>query len=88
MEELGYNLDYLATHPVIFGLSFERRLKPRSDVLKILNEKKLNKRKSGLYSVLCLRESEFVNDYILPYKDEIPADVLDSYLKIVGGRSL
>jgi mTERF domain-containing protein, mitochondrial len=83
INELGFEPDFLATLPVILDLSFEKRVKPRSEVLKVLNRMKLNKRKRGLYSVLCMPESNFVNDYLLTYKDAMP-DVYNSYFKLVG----
>lgn len=81
MRELGYGPDYLASRPRLFTLSLEKRVKLRNEVLKILNAKKLNKRKASLYSVLCLSELKFVEGYLLPYKDEIP-DIYESYTRI------
>ncbi|CAI9106530.1 OLC1v1005712C1 [Oldenlandia corymbosa var. corymbosa] len=71
--------DYLASHPVFLTLSFEKRVKPRNEVLKILNEKKLNKNKVGLFTVVILPESKFLKYYILPYKDMLP-DLYNTYL--------
>ncbi|CAI9106522.1 OLC1v1005704C1 [Oldenlandia corymbosa var. corymbosa] len=82
MNELGYNLDFLASHPVFLSLSLEKRVKPRNEVLKILNEKKLNKRKAALYSVLIIPESKFLKNYILPFKDILP-DVCETYMSKV-----
>ncbi|KAL3504666.1 hypothetical protein ACH5RR_034507 [Cinchona calisaya] len=72
MNELGYNPAYLASHPNLFTVSLEGRLKPRYEVMKILNENNLGKRKLSLYYVFCFPEPKFVKDYLLPYKDEIP----------------
>ncbi|CAI9106528.1 OLC1v1005710C2 [Oldenlandia corymbosa var. corymbosa] len=83
MNELGYTPDYLASRPVFLTLSFEKRVKPRYEVLRILNEKKLNKRKAGLFTVLTLPESKFLKYYILPYKDILP-DVYNTYLSKAG----
>ncbi|KAI5654599.1 hypothetical protein M9H77_31786 [Catharanthus roseus] len=83
-KEIGYTPDILATHPSFLNMNFERRVKLRRDVLKILNEKKLNKKKAGLSSILQMGESKFVQDYLLPYKNEIP-DVFDSYFKVKKG---
>lgn len=90
MNELGYGPEFLASRPKLFTLSLERRLKPRYAVIKILNSKKLNKRKASLYSVLCVKESKFVENYLLPYKDEIP-DVYESYTRTcqkIGNKKL
>ncbi|CAI9106529.1 OLC1v1005711C1 [Oldenlandia corymbosa var. corymbosa] len=48
MNDLGYSMDFLASHPSFLSYSLEKRVKPRNEVLKILNENKLNKRKAGL----------------------------------------
>lgn len=84
MKEVGCSPDFLASRPVLFTLSLEGRVKPRNEVLEILNEKKLNKRETGLYRVLCMRELQFQNNYLLPYKDILPG-MYKSYLKTVGG---
>lgn len=85
MKEVGYTPDYLASLPAVFTSSLEYRVKPRYEVLKILNEKKL--RKAGLRNVVCLTELEFQNRYLLPYKDISP-DMFQSYLKKVGGQRI
>ncbi|KAL3514032.1 hypothetical protein ACH5RR_026749 [Cinchona calisaya] len=87
MKEVGCTPDYLASRPVLFTLSLEGRVKPRNEVLKILNEKKLNMRNASLCKVLYLRESQFQDAYLLPYKDVLP-DMYESYLKKVGGQKI
>lgn len=84
-NETAFSPDYLASHPVIFSLSLEKRVMPRFVVLKILNEMNLNKRTVSLYGALCMSESNFVQKILLPYKDDIPA-VISSYFKIVGRK--
>lgn len=81
--ELGYTLDYLASAPVVFGLSLEKRMRPRYELLKILQEKKLINKRPELYSFFRIAESKFVNSFLWPYKDEIPY-LYQSYMKIVG----
>lgn len=83
--EVGCSPDFLSSHPVVFNLSFEKRLLPRYEVMKVLNEKLLNKKKFGFYSILCLKESDFINKILLPFEKQIP-DVVDSYLKIAGRK--
>ncbi|XP_060193229.1 uncharacterized protein LOC132622615 [Lycium barbarum] len=72
MKELGLEPAYLASHPAILTYSLEKRVVPRMQVLKILDQKKLERRKWSLYSVLMLTESKFVEYFVLPYKDQIP----------------
>ncbi|KAL3514033.1 hypothetical protein ACH5RR_026750 [Cinchona calisaya] len=87
MKELGYSPDYLASHPVFLTMSLERRVKPRAKVLEILNEMKLNTRKTGLSRVLGLPESKFVKNYLLPHMDVLP-NMCEHYLQSVGGRKV
>ncbi|CAI9106468.1 OLC1v1005629C1 [Oldenlandia corymbosa var. corymbosa] len=79
MNELGYSPDVLASKPAFLTYSFEKRVKPRTELLKFLNENNLNQRKAVLYSVLSMTEPEFLKFYILPYKDSFP-DMCDTYL--------
>lgn len=80
MNELGYDSGYLASHPKLFSVSLDRRVKRRNEVLKILNERKLIKRNTSLHFIVCLPELKFVKRYLLPHKDEIP-DVYRSYME-------
>ncbi|CAI9106517.1 OLC1v1005697C1 [Oldenlandia corymbosa var. corymbosa] len=79
MNELGYSSDYLASRPIFLTYSFDNRVKPRNEVLRILCEKKLNNSKAGLFTVLALPEPRFLKNFILPYKDILP-DICEAYL--------
>ncbi|XP_059279867.1 transcription termination factor MTERF5, chloroplastic-like [Lycium ferocissimum] len=83
MKELGFEPAYLVSHPAILGYSLEKRVVPRMQVLKILDEKKLERRKLALYSVLSIAESKFIECFVLPYKDQIP-DLYKPLKKIVA----
>lgn len=83
MNEIGYTADYLASHPMLFCFSVDKRVKPRFEVIKFLDEKKLNNRNANLYTALCLSESEFLKRYLLPYKDNMP-DLYTSYMQSIG----
>lgn len=83
VKELGYTPDYMASHPMLFCLNVDKRVKPRYEVFKLLNETKLNKRRANLYTILCSTESKFVKEYLLPYKDKLP-DLYKSYMRRVG----
>ncbi|XP_071925510.1 uncharacterized protein [Coffea arabica] len=80
MKEVGFSADYLASRRSVFTFSLEGRVKPRHEVLKILNDKKLSK--AGLVNILSLSELQFQNRCLLPYKDILP-DMYESYLKKV-----
>lgn len=84
-KEIGCSPDFLRSHPTLFNHSLEKRVIPRSEVLKILKEKNLSNRKLGLYRLMSISESDFLDDFIFPYKNQIP-DVVDSYLTIVGRK--
>lgn len=79
LKELGYAPHYLADHLALFNVSL-KRMQLRNEVLKSLKEKKLNKRKTSFYTVMCLTEQKFIQDYLLPCKDKIP-DVYRSYVE-------
>ncbi|KAM3320704.1 transcription termination factor MTERF5, chloroplastic isoform X1 [Capsicum chacoense] len=72
VKELGYDAAYISSHPSILIYSLEKRVLPRMQVLKILDEKKLERRKMGLYSVVSLTERKFKDYFVLPYKDQVP----------------
>lgn len=84
VEELECPPEYLISTPCILNFSFEKRMKPRSEVIKVLKEKELL-RKLSLTKALTLPDTKFIDAYLLPYKDQIP-DVYDSFLKIVGSK--
>ncbi|OIT30462.1 PREDICTED: transcription termination factor MTERF5, chloroplastic-like [Nicotiana attenuata] len=83
MKELGSGPAYLASHPAILVYSLEKRVVPRMQVLKILDEKKLKRRKWSLYPVLMLTESKFIEYFVLPYKDQMP-DLYEPHMKTVA----
>ncbi|XP_059279873.1 uncharacterized protein LOC132033799 [Lycium ferocissimum] len=83
MKECGFGTAYLVSHPAILAYSLEKRVVPRMQVLKILDEKKLERRKLALYPVLMLTESKFIDYFVLPYKDQIP-DLYEPLKKTVA----
>ncbi|OIT29220.1 transcription termination factor mterf5, chloroplastic [Nicotiana attenuata] len=83
MKELGFEPAYLASHPSILVYSLEKRVVPRVQVLKILDEKKVERRKLDLYYVLSLTELKFIEYFVLPYKDQIP-ELYESHNKTVA----
>ncbi|XP_009631759.1 transcription termination factor MTERF15, mitochondrial-like [Nicotiana tomentosiformis] len=69
MKELA---GYLASHPALLTFSLEKRVLPRHEILKLLDQKKLAKSSLNLYTALMVPESKFLNSYVLPYTDETP----------------
>lgn len=84
-KEIGCTSDFLGSHPTLFNHSLERRVIPRYEVMKILKEKNLSNRMPGLYRFLSISESKFLDEFILPYKHELP-DVVDSYITAAGRK--
>nr|XP_009794322.1 PREDICTED: uncharacterized protein LOC104241104 [Nicotiana sylvestris] len=82
MKELSFEPAYLASRPALLACSMENKVVPRMQVLNILDEKKLERRKLALYPVLMLTESKFIDYFVLPYKDQIP-DLHESHKKLV-----
>nr|XP_016433376.1 PREDICTED: uncharacterized protein LOC107759882 [Nicotiana tabacum] len=80
MKELSFEPAYLASRPAFLAYSLEKRVIPRMEVLKILDEKKLERRKVNLYYVMTITESKFIEYFVLPYKDQIP-DLYESHKK-------
>ncbi|XP_047266870.1 uncharacterized protein LOC107867599 isoform X2 [Capsicum annuum] len=72
MKELGFVPAFLASHPAILAYSLEKRVIPRMQVLKSLDERKLERRMWSFYTVLVLAETKFMEYFVLPYKDQIP----------------
>uniref|UniRef100_A0A3Q7G7Q4 Uncharacterized protein n=1 Tax=Solanum lycopersicum TaxID=4081 RepID=A0A3Q7G7Q4_SOLLC len=83
MNRLGCEPAYLASHPSILVFSLEKRVVPRMQVLKILDEKKVERRKLGFYYALTITETKFMDYFVLPYKDQIP-DLYEQLNKIVA----
>ncbi|GAB4857556.1 hypothetical protein Ancab_015464 [Ancistrocladus abbreviatus] len=72
MNELGYEPGYLASHPRILTYSMEKRVVPRNTVLQVLKARNLVKPKTDLYRALCFEESQFLDKFVMPYKDVLP----------------
>ncbi|MCD9639243.1 hypothetical protein HAX54_023649 [Datura stramonium] len=83
MKECGFEIAYLVSHPAILCFSLGKRVVPRMQVLKILDEKKVERRRLDLYYVLSLTEAKFIDYFVLPYKDQLP-DLYEQLKKIVA----
>ncbi|CAI9106516.1 OLC1v1005696C1 [Oldenlandia corymbosa var. corymbosa] len=85
IKELGYDTEYLASHPKLIAYDLERRVKPRNEVLKILNERK--SKRCALCSALHISELKFLKDFVLPYKDQLP-NMHEAYIKKVKKQEI
>ncbi|XP_065857810.1 uncharacterized protein [Euphorbia lathyris] len=70
--------DVIAT-PTIFNFAVEKTLRPRYDVVKVLEQKELIKVNKNILSILRRNEKEFLKSYIYKYIDKVPG-LLDMYL--------
>ncbi|KAJ8541783.1 hypothetical protein K7X08_002599 [Anisodus acutangulus] len=80
MMELGYESSYLASHASLLKFSLEKRVMLRNEILKILKEKQLVKGGPCLYTVVKCSESQFLEKYVLPFKEKMP-ELYGLYMK-------
>ncbi|TMW97226.1 hypothetical protein EJD97_005934 [Solanum chilense] len=80
MEELGYESSYIARHPTLIMFSLEKRVLPRIKIWELLKEKQVIKKVPCFYTVIKCSEREFLENYVLPVRDEIP-EVYELYIK-------
>ncbi|KAL3371465.1 hypothetical protein AABB24_008152, partial [Solanum stoloniferum] len=78
---LGCKPEYLISNPALLMLSLDKRVIPRNQVLKVLEEKKLNQ-KVSFSRAMYISEPMFRSEFVLPYKDEIP-NLYESYVTCV-----
>ncbi|KAI3513654.1 hypothetical protein L1887_20991 [Cichorium endivia] len=78
MKELGYTPSWLATRGSLLMYSLEKRVKPRYQVYRVLQDKGVNKE---FHSMLCLSNIDFVKQIVERHKEEIPNHLYDSFTK-------
>lgn len=79
MKELGYTPAYLTSHLVLLGLSLEKRVKPRYEILDILKEKKLVSSKPNLSTLINYSEVKFLQ-FLKRFETELPG-LVKTYTK-------
>ncbi|EHA8591186.1 transcription termination factor MTERF15, mitochondrial [Cocos nucifera] len=72
VKEVGFHPSYLAHRPVLLMCSLENRLIPRYRAMEILKSKGLCGDDCSLYTIMCLSEENFLKNFILRHKDEVP----------------
>ncbi|GAB2289486.1 hypothetical protein Dimus_023796 [Dionaea muscipula] len=70
VKKLGCEIGFVAAHPSLLMYSMEGRILPRYAVFQVLQERKLIDH--GIYTVMYVSESRFLDAYVLPFKDELP----------------
>ncbi|CAL9124095.1 unnamed protein product [Musa acuminata var. zebrina] len=86
MEEAGCELTYVVCRPVLLTLSLEKRLRPRYEVMKFLNQNKLLDKGYNLLSVMVLSEEKFRNKFLFLLREEKSISQYDSYVVAVQGK--
>ncbi|XP_015876273.2 uncharacterized protein LOC107412946 [Ziziphus jujuba] len=77
MNKLGWSVDDISKYPTVLLLSFERRVFPRSIILKFLILKgHIDKKKMG--SGFILPEDKFLKNFVMEYEEKLP-QLLDMY---------
>ncbi|KAM3361328.1 hypothetical protein P3S68_016182 [Capsicum galapagoense] len=83
MKEVRYKSIYIASHPYLLAYSLEKRLIPRYEMWKLVNEKNLIMNRHKFSTVTTWPESKFLEKYMLSVKVELP-DLYDLYIKKIG----
>lgn len=65
------DISYIVNHPELLICSIEHRLKPRLQVLEILEKKNMLKKKPCLTTVCKITDKKFSDKYVLPYSKEL-----------------
>jgi mTERF domain-containing protein, mitochondrial len=88
MKDVGLDLPYIARRPALLMYSIERRLLPRYWLFVVLKEKALLKGEPDYYVVVSLTEKLFVQKFVLPYKDTVPASLMVMPQDVLGRQQL
>ncbi|KAL3339686.1 hypothetical protein AABB24_028343 [Solanum stoloniferum] len=80
MEDLGYESSYIARRPTLIMFSLEKRVLPRIKIWELLKEKQVIKKVSCFYTVIKWSERQFLENYVLPVRDEMP-EVYEFYIR-------
>jgi mTERF domain-containing protein len=71
---------FIIKSPNFLGMSIDKRIRPRYNVIKVLESKELIKRDKKISTLLSLSEKNFWANYVIKYADEVPG-----LLEIYGG---
>lgn len=77
VKELKWGPSFLSAHPVLLNLSLEKRVMPRCSVTSLLEAKGLMTKSSSVH-FLMITEKDFLDKYVIRYKNQIPK-LLDAY---------
>ncbi|ONK55675.1 uncharacterized protein A4U43_UnF280 [Asparagus officinalis] len=77
VKELKWGPSFLSVHPVLLNLSLEKRVMPRCSVTSLLEAEGLMTKSSSVH-FLMITEKDFLDKYVIRYKNQIPK-LLDAY---------
>ncbi|KAG1368828.1 transcription termination factor MTERF2, chloroplastic [Cocos nucifera] len=83
--QVGCQQSYIKRRPSLLAYSMEKRLLPRHYVLQTLKSKKLIKKDRDLSPVMTMSEKQFVDKFILIYKEQVP-NLHQIYTDACAGR--
>ncbi|XP_015973334.1 uncharacterized protein LOC107496557 [Arachis duranensis] len=72
VEDMGWSSEDIARFPTTLGYSLEKRVIPRCHVIKVLKSKRLVKDQLCLATFMCMKEEEFLEDFVTKYLDQVP----------------
>jgi mTERF domain-containing protein len=78
VNTLKMELRTVIGRPEFLMLSVDKRIRPRYNVLKILESKKLVIGKKNMKQLLTMRENNFFQNYVIKYADKVPG-LLEAY---------
>ncbi|POO04020.1 Mitochodrial transcription termination factor [Trema orientale] len=67
----NHDICFVVDHPELLTFSFERRLKPRIEILRILEKKDILRKKPNLTIIFKIMNKQFSEKYVLPYSNEL-----------------
>ncbi|GAB2289487.1 hypothetical protein Dimus_023797 [Dionaea muscipula] len=84
VNKLGYEIGYLIARPALLTYSMEERILRRYAFMQVLEERNLLRRNPSIYTYMKLTESQFLDAYVLRFKDNLP----ELYEAYVGGQEV
>ncbi|XP_026411998.1 uncharacterized protein LOC113307763 [Papaver somniferum] len=78
VNQMGWSSSLIASHPVVFSYSLEKRIIPRCSVYRILTSKGLVKNQFAMSSLIIMPEKAFSMKFVKEYAEEVP-ELLNVY---------
>ncbi|XP_038690175.1 transcription termination factor MTERF4, chloroplastic-like [Tripterygium wilfordii] len=72
MNTMNLDLDTLVSYPTFFVYGIDQRIRPRYNVLKVLQSKNLVSKEKKIEWLYTVSEKVFRDNYVLKYVDEVP----------------